>query len=451
MSGLGFSKVIKSRFSTTTCATANAPAKAKELIPEGYTGATSNIIAHLNGENVYLESADPERDGLNFPTAVVEIAATNPDFGKVVRLTDTLYVALSNVVDSALNSWAITIDGTTPTASELAEVNAGDNDSADLCRLSDTTFAVAYRDNEGDDYLAARIGTVTITAGVATIAYGTEKELTAAAITEDELSICEPRSGVLFVSYADGDDDVAGIAATYSGTTIADPGTVVEFDTAAPTDMSCCKMEEGIVFVVWTDVGGSTYARCATVSAAAAIGTPGTEKAINAGISTYINARFVEKDKVIVGYEDDANDPTAIICTIAAGVVTTISIGTAVAFLTGTVTDVGIDMIDNTQGIISWDDGTYGQAIRFSVSGTTITADAVIDNYVETAATGGGKGGIACATNGKCVRVYEDADNDLAVLVGQYYEDRIIDVRATGASATATFTVLPIYEYETIN
>ena len=428
----------------TTSVITDGGAANKETIPPQYEGAIRKNILGLNGTgaSVYLESLTG-RDGVNFPTAVTEIASTNPTESRIVRLTDTTYVVIDLIANTSLGAYAITIDGTTVTVGSLTAVSASDVDSTDLCRLSDTTFAVAYRDEAGDDYLAARIGTVSGT----TITMGTEKELTAAALTEDELSICTPRNGVIAVTYADASDDLSSIAAAYTDTTISDPGTAVVVDTAAPTDNSCCRIENGILFVAWSDAGGSMYGRCATVSAAGAIGSYGTEKAIVAFIPTYINARYVEEDKVIIAYEDDANDPEAVICTIAAGVVTTITAGTAVNFLAGSVTDVGIDMIDNLQGIIKWDDGTKGQCVRVAlvagVADTTITADAVIDNFVETASVGAGKGGIACATNGKCVIIYEDADNDLGVKAGMYSENNIIDVRSATASIDYEFSVFP--------
>lgn len=444
MAGIPYGKIKKAHFSTTTSATANSTVPAKEIIPSDFTGAYRNAILGLIGEGVYVEGADVERDGINFPTAVQEILATNPAAAKVVRLTDTLYVALTHVADAALGAYAITISGTTATVGTVAAVNAVDTDSIDICRLSDTHFATAYRDEGGADYLCARIGSVSGT----TITMGTEKEMTAAAITEDSLAICTPTDGVIAIAYADGDDDTAVIAAPYTGTTVGTLGSVVEFDAAAPTDISCCRMQSGYIFVCYTDAGGSLYGRVASVSTAGAIGTPGTEKAIVAFIPTYLNAVYVEENKVIIGYEDNANDVEAVACTTVSGA-TTITAGTATNF-SGAIsaTDVGLDMIDNTQGIIKWDDGTRGNAVRFSISGTTITADATIDWFTETATAGGGEKGIACATNGKCVIVYEDADNDLGVLVGQYYEDRIIDIRSTATSAAAQFDVAPVFERE---
>lgn len=438
---------VEHRYATgTACLTANATAASKKVVPFEWGNATRVKVDSLNGEDVYLEGGVTGRDGLNFPSAAVVILATDPTLLKCVRLTDTLYVAIHQASNNDLEAYAISINGTTPTVGAVADVNTDDTDSADICRLSDTHFGVCYRDEGGSDYLCARIGSVDGT----TITMGTEKELTAAAIVECETAICQPRNGVIYVAFQNATTNPSSIAATFSGTTIATPGTAVEVDTATntPTTISCCRMELGIVFVCWSDGGGSTYARCATVSAAAAIGAYGTEKALNAIIPTDLNARYVTEDKVIVGYLDAGADPSAIVCTIAAGVVTTISIGAIVKFLAGTCTDLGIDMIDSTRGVIKWDDGTYGQVLSFSISTTTITADSTIDHFVETTSAGGLKGGLAVGSDRKVVIVYENASTTASVIVGQYFESRIIDVRSDAVSAVYNFDLVPIWNKE---
>jgi len=442
-------------FSTTTSAVATGPASDKPVISKAYASAYRNKIANLEGTaaTVYLETLAP-RDGVNFPVAVVEANTTNPATCKVCRLTDTLFVGMEHVADLDLEVFLITVTGNTPSISTAVSVNAADTDSANIISIgtAGTHFACVYRDNGGDDYPCVRIGSVATGA----IVMGTEKEMTATAGTEnagEPYGICEPRAGVLAIAWADDADDLAVIAATYSGTTVATPGTLVEFDAAAPNAISCCKMEEGYIFVTWSDAGASHNARVASVSAAAAIGTPGTEKVVVAAAHTSIDAKFSEQNKVVIGYVDANSDAAVIACTTAAAG-TTITAGTGVVIEAGTMTDLGIDMIDNTQGMLKYDNGTSGRVSRFSVaagSTTTVTADAKIDNFVETAAAGGGAGGIACTPTGKCVIVYEDADNDVGVKVGQYYENRIIDIRSATASIVATFDVMPVYQLEATN
>lgn len=442
---------------TTSSTVANETTPIKPVIDDlSYRNvANRRSIENLNGEGVYLESADPERDGINFPTAVTQISETTAQEAKIVWLTDTLYVVAVLIANTSLGVYAVSISGTTPTVGSIAAVNAVDTDSIDLCRLSSSKFAIAYRDEGGDNYLCARIGTVSGT----TITMGTEKELTAAAITEDELSICEPRSGVLFVAYADGDDDLATIAATYSGTTIATPGSVVEFDAAAPNWITACKEREGYVIVYYADGGDSNkvHARCASVSAAAAIGNPGTEDTVIDATGTFLKAVYSEPHKTVLGYIDANADPTIVACTTTGATGTTITAGTAVVLAAATATDFGFDLIDNTQGIAAWCDDAHGSdvgyAIRFSVasgSTTTITADAVVDKFVDASAKGGTyrKLDVACGTNEKCVVIYNYTGDDEGCVVGQYYENGIIDIRSTTTSAAYTFDLVPVWQLE---
>lgn len=452
---------IEHKFFTgyTTSATANETVPAKPIVPENYVVALRNHIANLCGEGAYLESADPERDGLNFPTAVTEISATAPSSSKIIRLTNTLFVALHLTADDTLVAYAITVDGTTPTVGSAATVNAADTDSIDICRVSDSIFAVAYRDEGGDDYLCVRAGSVSGT----TITMGTEKELTATAITEDELGICyEPTSACCVVAYADGDDDLATIACPLTTTTFGTAGSVVEFDAAAPSDVTCCPIQSGYFFVAYSDGGDSNkvHGRVASVSSAGAIGTPGTEKTIINAAGTFMIARKAEANAVVMAYIDASSDPAIVKCTTSGATGTTITAGTAVVMAAATATDIGFDLIDNTQGVCVWCDDAHasdvGYAIRFSVAGgstTTITADAVVDKFVDTSAKGGTlpKMGCACGTDARAVVIYNDADNDLGCLVGQYYENRIIDIRSTTTSAAVTFSVIPVFDYEPTN
>lgn len=443
----------------TTSATANETVPAKAVIPEAYLGAYRNIIANLNGEGVYLEGATPGRDGLNFPASVVEISATAPSSSKIIRLTDTLFVALHLTANDTLVAYAGTLNGNTMTWGSSATVNTADTDSIDICRVSDSVFAVAYRDEGGSDYLCVRAGSVSGT----TITMGTEKELTAAAITEDEIGICyEPTSGCVVVAYADGDDDLATIACPLSTTTFGTAGSVVEFDAAAPSDISVCPIQAGYFFVVYADGGDSNkvHARVASVSSAGAIGTPGTEKTVINAAGTFMIARYAEPNAVVVAYLDASADPAIVKCTTSGATGTTITAGTAVVMAAATGTDIGFDLIDNTQGICVWCDDAHGSdvgyAIRFTVaagSTTTITADSTVDKFVDASAKGGTlpKMGCACNKGGKVVVIYNDADNDLASLGGTYFENRIIDVRSTAASASYVFDVIPVFDLEPTN
>lgn len=454
--GIPFGNINHTHFSTTTSSTANETVPAKEVIPDTYKSAYAREVWALNGEGVYLESADPERDGVNFPTSVTELHATDPQESRVVMLTDTLGVAAHLAAGDDLEVAAFTINGTTPSAGTMTDVNTDDTDSIALCRISDSVFATAYRDEGGSDYLCVRVGSVSGT----TVTMLDELEITATAITEDELDITyEPTSGCLVVAYADGDDDLATIAIPYDSTDETDglgtPGSVVEFDAAAPSDISVCPMQAGYFIAVYVDSGDSNkvHGRVASVSSAGAIGTPGTEKTIIDAAGTMLRARYAEPNAIVLGYIDASSDPAIVKCTTSTATGTTITAGTAVVLAAATATDFSMDLIDNTQGIAVWCDDAHsndvGYAMRFSVasgSTTTITADATVDKFVDTSCKEGTLKVMdaACTKGGKVAVVYEDADSDLGLLVGQYYENAIIDIRSTAASATATFNVSPV-------
>jgi len=286
---------------------------------------------------------------------------------------------------------------------------------------------------------------------------GTEKVLVATAATEDEAAICYiPESACVVCAWADDQDDLATIAVPLTGTTFGTAGSIVEFDAAAPDWLTACSIGGGKVMVAYADGGDSNkvHARAATVSSAGAIGTPGTEKTVINASGTFLKLVYAEKDAAVLGYIDASSDPAVVKCTIST---TTITAGTAVVIGAATATDFSIDLIDNTQGVVVWCDDAHGSdvgyCIRFSVaagSTTTITADAVIDKFVDASAKGGTLRimDCACSTGGSAVITYNDAESDLACIVGSYVENRVIDIRSTAASASYTADVFPVFNLD---
>ena len=454
--GFPFGKMEHQDITGTTSVITDGPAAIKNVLPREYTGAT-RIKLDVRGEGapVYLENGISPRDGLNFPTAVVEIDGDNPEQVAVVRLTDTKVVVLSNVANAKLEATVVDISGTVPVPGTIATINNADTDSVGAVAIgtAGTHFAVIYRDDGGDDYVYGRIGSVSGT----TITMGDEKALDSTnagvLVANVRYGVCEPRPGVLFFTFHDSDTHLTAVAAPYSGLVIGTLGSQNKPDgTNAPTEIACCAAGDNKVFVAFGNGGDSNnlHGRVATVSAAGAIGTWGTEKdLISTGdaAATYVSCENVQTDKVIIYGEDASNDPFAIAATIST---TTITVGTFKVFLGGSTTDIGGTMRDPVRGFIKWDNGTNGQVISFSISGVTITADASIENFVETAAAGGLAGGIVYIGNDKVFIAYEDADNDVGCKAGTYFENRIIDVRSATASIGYTGEIIPNFNNKAV-
>jgi len=235
----------------TTSATANATVPSKCVVPHDYEGARLHAIP--KGEGVYIEGADDERDGINFPTAAVALAATTMVAGNLVRLSDTTYVSIYQATNASLVAEAITISGTTVTQGTAVTVNSGDTDSIAICRLDDTHYCTAYNDEVGDDYLCFRTGSVS---GV-TITQGTEKA-TAIAPTEDEISITfEPKSACVVAAYADASDGLSAVAVPWDSTDdLGTVGTAVVLDESSnPTETTICPVQAGYCVAVYADAG----------------------------------------------------------------------------------------------------------------------------------------------------------------------------------------------------
>ena len=449
-----FGKIEHKYFTGTTCATADAAAAVKKLIPAEYKGAVRNKIANLNGEGVYLESADPERDGINFPVAITAGPAVNPAYLVGCKLTDTLYVyAYDDGADGNDGKcFAVSTSGNTPTVGTAVEFEDGGITDPAIVRLTDTTFAVAYIDSGNLDYIKCVIGTVAGTV----ITYGTIVSTDVAATATAALGgvgICKPRDGIIFIAFqiASGTDG-STICIPYTTTVLGTPTSQVEFDQTAPIYIACCSYATGYAVVVYGDAGDTNYihAWACSVSAAGVVSF-GTEKTLISNAGTDIQVSSPESLNIVISYIDSSSDASIVATTVnTASPAVVATAGTVVKpFSTGTHTGVRHSMIDNLQGIVIGDDGTYLKAIRFSKAAAVLTADAVIDTAVEGRAATETEG--VCNKRGDVCVAYADASNVQQVVVGSYFENRIIDIRSTGTSKTYTFDVIPAFETETAN
>jgi len=448
--GQNIGKIEHAYFTGTTSVVTNGGAAIKNVLPTAYTGAYLNYIDVVGtGASVYLENANSPRDGLNFPTAVVEIDGGNPVATQIIRLTDSKYVVLSNETNLKLEATVVTTQGTVPTLGQTTQgtheyyINNGDTDSWRACPIgtAGTHFAVIFRDTADSGYVKGIICSVAGTV----ITLGDEKTLggtdVGTEVAGQGYGICEPRAGVLYFAWELAANTLTSVAAPYSGVTIGTLGTQLAVDASACTEISCCDAGDNKVFVLFADTDTYMKARVATVSAAGVIGTYGTLKVIGTNVAaTEMECASVAVDKVAIGFIDALGDPSVQVCTIAT---TTITAGTAVVAEACTGTDTGICMRDPDRGFLKYDDGTTGKVVSFSISTTTVAFDASIDNFCETATAGGGTHGMVYAGNNQVVITYEDSANDHAILIGTYFENRIIDVRSATASIAYTGKITP--------
>jgi len=449
--GIPFGKVEHEYFTGTTCATADTAAAVKKLIPTKYRGAYRNKIANLNGEGCYLESADPERDGINFPVAITAGPAVLPTYLAGCKLTDTLYVyAYADNADGEDGKcFAVSTSGNTPAVGTAVEFEDGGITDPAITRLSDTTFAVAYYDVADSSYLKVVIGTVTGTVP----SFGAIKSTGVIGTATKGIGICEPRDGLVFIAFqVTSGTDGSTICIPFTGTTFGTQTSEVEFDQTAPDYIACCSYDTGYVVVVYRDTGdvNKVHAWGASVSAAGVV-VFGTEKTLVDAAGTVIQVSSPETLNIVVSYIDASNDAALIATTINEASPVVVATGGSVItpFGAGTHTGVCHSMIDNTQGIIAGDDGTYMKCIRFSKALLVLTADAVVDTAIE----GRYANVIAAACNvyGDICIAGRDASDVIQVVVGSYFENRIIDIRSTGTSKTYTFDCMPVFTKEVSN
>jgi len=440
----------------TTSATANEPAAVKKRIPSSMKG-TSKYVGVLNGETVYLEGgSDWDRVGWNFPNTETAVNSSASTAVRNVMLTATLGVAIY-IVSTKLYAIAYTVgNGGALTFGSAATVNDADTGIYPaICRISDSTYAIAYADDGGDDYLCVRMGSVSGT----TITQGDEKEMTAAAITKDaSIGICQPRSGVIAVGYSDANSYGTVIAATFDTVTVGTPGTAVSATgTDAVTYVAIASHNVGYICLAYADVSTNYLTvNIGTVSAAAAVAFAGSEEALNAAASTCIQISSPMADRLVISWLD-GGDPHMIAGGTVAGALTTFVQGSETAIAT-TATDVCHTYISPTEIALAYCDDAgsdYGVIVRYSVSWAstaagTFTADSVKDVFCEASCKVGVNGISLAAIPNKdaVVAVYSDTGNSsyLTASYGEFCSD-IIDIRSAAASATYSLWLSPVYDY----
>ncbi len=451
---------------TGTCsATANAPAAVKKCIPSSMVG-TSKFVGVLNGETVYLEGgSDWDRVGWNFPNTETAVNAAASTSIKHVMLTATLGVAIY-IVATKLYAVAFTVgNGGALTFGSVATVNNADTGIfADICRITDSTYAIAYLDDGGDDYIFVRMGSVSGT----TITQGDESASFSGAVAanvDDGVGICVPRSGVVTVVWTSAADTYGYCtAATYTTITVGTPGTAVEFATASQnSDLPrCASHATGYIDVAYQDGSNSDYLtlNTGTVSAAAVVAFGGTEEALNAAATTCIEISSPRKDSLVISWLD-GGDPHMIAGGFVAASATAFVQGAETA-IAGTFTDVCHTCISPTEVALAFcdDEGSdYGDIIRYSISWAstgagTFTADSVRDVFAEASVKAGSNGvSVAFIPNKDAVvAVYTDTGNSsyLTASYGEFRDD-IIDIRSAAASATYSLWLSPVYDYVKTN
>ena len=452
MSKLNLNKLESRYFEGTCCATASSPAAKKKTIPRSWMG--EKVQPMLSGSAaVYFNNGAISRDGLNVTTTAQAFEPGDTDTPKTIFLNDALGVViyLDAGDSSKLKGVAFTIDESgTVNPGAVTVLNNEATTDISICKVDTKTFAIAYCDDGGNDYLAANICTVSGT----TITVGIQAFLVSAAVKKTyKTGICIPRSGVVFVAYGLNSDTYGyGVASTFTGTTIATAGSPVAFNSAASSYIACCSHYLGYVTCVYNDAGHSSYMyyNIGTVSAAGVVAFGGSAGAITSAAATYIQIKSPTANSVVISYLASAHT-TLIAGTISS---TTLTCGSLAAVDAVTDLTPSFDMWDDKNGIVIAEDSstTYLKGSHFSVNWSTsaITVDTYFDYLTEANSV---DCRISLKTNGTGIFVYDNAAASDAGTINyvKYYDNStgaVVDIRSATASATYKMRLFPIIEYE---
>jgi len=444
--GRGMEKFDGILITGTTASVANEP-----LINKPRSGYfNQQLAAWSDSEGVYVEDQDKLTEGFFFPNAETTVEATTSSLAKCVKITETLTVTVF-LDGTALDSRAQVIsasNGSVSSQGTVAPVNAAATLDFDICRLSDTQFAVSYLDDGGDDYLAVRIGTVT---AAGAITFGVEKELNAAALKKGAgTCISLVNTLTIFVGYVlNADGKGLGIAATFTIATgtVSAPGTAVEFDGGADTkELSSCSHTNGDIAVVYQaggDANDPITMCCGTVSAAKVI-VFGDEVTMAgaAVVATGIDCVAMGKDIVAFCWVDSTylhvNSATIALTVPTKKTETQL---TTTAALAPKIDSIGGEKV----GIVYEDDANandVGKLVTVLYDRTLFTFTIDYTSQFTQAAVEAPC--LAMLNGNRAFIAFEDAaDSDKVKVIAGDYSEHLIDIRSKGASKAYRLFITP--------
>lgn len=452
MGGIPFSKLANRRITGTTSATANDPAKVKDVLPLEWRGCTY-VDAILNGEGVYIEGGNigTGRTGINCPASPITVDEGQATYSRIINLSTNVWVAVYNDAgDSNKGKVAvITKSGTNISKGTPVVFNNAATTDIDVKKINATQFVISYIDDGGDDYLGSIIGTVSGN----TATFGDEKLLVSAAITKTAGTGVAVASATVFsVTYQlAGDTKHYIIAATFDDDVIDDPGTAVEIVATASTGICSDAIANGRVVVGYQAVS-TNYATTAVCTVSdGAVCVAGTPEAHTSAAASSLNIRKASENRGIFSWIDTGDLHLFAFDIGTSG--TTLNEG-ADATLAGTHLTTCPTLFADDYGVIAYEDdahsGDYGTLQLFSIawaaigSGGVVTLGSVNDIFAELSIQT-----VRCSanTNGELVILYDDttASNATKAVYGQYRTD-IIDIRSSAASATYYATLFPVRE-----
>jgi hypothetical protein len=438
--GIRFDRTGAIRITGAVSATANLDLVKKPISP-------LKRVKHLcikEGEGVYVKDAGIVTRGFNFPVAEAIFEAHAATEINVIALSSTLVVA---VFLDGNDTYAKAIAGTVDAAGAITwgtavNINAALTDSLSICKLSATSFAVAYRDNTGTTgYICLRIGSVSTT----TITFGSEKELNAAA-SNAYTGITMPTAGYLVVVYSETFDSHGdSICIDYSGTTLGTAGTAVEFNGAASSWLSIVSHAVGKFTISFRDAGNSNKC-CSIVGSHTLTGIDaytGSVTAISSAAATYISTISPVENVVYYVY---------VVATFASVKAATIS-GVEITSVTEKTLNSSaskftkITALSPDKVVVSYeDDGAavdYGSYFLLAVSAANLFTTTA--NYIFAIGATADNG--ICALDGDriviCFKDEGDSNNGKCI-VGNYNEF-LIDVRGEAASKRFVLWLIPYY------
>jgi hypothetical protein len=294
-------------------------------------------------------------------TTIFYNSSTYAAKGNMCMLDSTHFVVAWSQYSSGGFSKLGTISGTSISYGASASFGNGNNSFVNLGMLTSTTFVLNYTDGSG---CYSRIGSYSGT----TISYGSDYTITLSSGNYSSMSVLDSTHFCVGFNHSNGFYYV--VVASLSGTVVT-YGTPV-LDTASimyNSNLSIVGLDSSHFVTISSNAGFLNLYSVVTITATyvnqVAISTSGN-----------IFQQFIKMDSThfVMLYSDVSENGACVLVTLSGG--NTLSLGTASIFLTGTVANSAICMLDSTHFAVAYKDtnnSNNGTAVVATISGTSIS------------------------------------------------------------------------------
>jgi hypothetical protein len=407
----------------------------KQLIADFVVAAGESVTA---GDVVgFLDGYVQKGFGIAYSTEYVFNSADTDDISAAALSSTKFVVAYYDAGNSDYGTAVIgDVSGNTITYGSEYVFNSAASSDISVAPLSETKFAVGYRDIGNSDYGTAVIGDVSDSN---IITYGSEYVFNSA--FSWRISVAALSSTKFVVAYQDNGNSDYGTAVigAVSGNTIT-YGSEYVFNSADTDEISAADLSSTKFVVAYLDNGNSYYGTAVIGDVSGNTITYGSEYVFNSAPSYFNSAAALSSTRFVVAYQDNGNSDygTAVIGDVSDSNI--ITYGSEYVFNSAATGSISAAARSDTQFVVAYYDAgnsAYGTVVIGDVSinyGSEYVFNSAWSVYNSVAALSSTKFVVAYGDNG-------NSDYGTAV-IGNVYSEDVVGIARQSRTAGQTVPVI---------